>query len=153
MKNTNLSLLDSEQMTRQEHDITYDAKRVVIVGDTGKQIAESIKDGLKDLKIDLPKEERQEKIVYIPEPKIIEVPVIVKEIDIREIEKPIIITEVKIVEIEKPIIVPEIKVVEIEKQVIVKEFIDLPLFIKYTLIAQAIATVVMALISIIVHKP
>lgn len=153
MKNDNLSLLDNDQIIKREHDQDHDAKRVVIVGGDGKQIADSIKEGLKDLKIEIPasNQEVQEKVVYIPEPRVLEIPTIVKQIEIREIEKPVVMTEVKIVEVERPIIVPEVRIIEVEKQVIVKQSEPMSTFIKTVLILQTLAVMARVFFEI-VHK-
>lgn len=138
MKNKNISMLDTEQMNRQEHDAMADAKRVVIVGGDGHQIAESIKQSLKDLKIEVSQDQVVDAIKGIKFPELpppigspaltsemrierIEVPTIIKEIEYRtiEIEKPVYITETKTIEI--PVVVPEVKIIEIEKQVVVVE--------------------------------
>lgn len=132
MKNKNISMLDAEQMGRQEHDGLHDAKRVLIVGGDGSQIADSIKESLKDLKLELSQDQVVEAIknikmpefpkeygspaLMIPEVRIerIEIPTIVKEIEYRtlEIEKPVYITETKIVEVEKPVVVPEVNIID-----------------------------------------
>lgn len=151
MKNQNVSLLDSDQMARAEHDCKSDAKRVIIVGSS--DIAESIKAGLKDIKIDVQPMQAptsQAQIITIPsapEIKVIEVPttVVIKEIEYREIEKPVFITEVKMVEIEKPIFIKEFEIKEIEKQVIIREYQAMPSSIKYLLLAQTIALFIISL--------
>jgi hypothetical protein len=112
-KNTNLTQLDPNQVTRAEHDSLYDAKRVILVGgekldisiDSNK-IADAVKDALNFQGLIESNEPHfnvitVEKQVFIPqiEYKIIEVPVIVKEIEYREIEKPVYITEYKTLEI------------------------------------------------------
>lgn len=115
-KNINLTQLDPNQVTRAEHDSSYDAKRVVLVGgekldisiDSDK-IANAIKDALNFQGLITPVESHEphfnvitvEKQVFIPqiEYKTIEVPVIIKEIEYREIEKPVYITEYKTIEV------------------------------------------------------
>lgn len=111
MKNRNLSLLDKEQIAVRIFDDEQDAQRVILVG---SDIAETIKEGLKDFKIEVV---QQDKTTF-PEYKIqtIEIPTIVKEIEIKEIEKQVIVTEYKF--IEKPIIVKEIQIIEVEKAVV-----------------------------------
>ena len=147
MKNNNKSILDYNQVVMHMFDQEYDAQRVNIVNG-GAQLAESIKDSLKDMKFEVDQDKVIEAIKTIkleqPAPQIqyivqkeyekIEIPTIVKEFDIKEIQVPVIVTEtktieipvivpeVRIVEIEKPIIVTEIKIVEVEKQVVVKEY-------------------------------
>ncbi len=126
MKNQNLTLLDRDQVTILEHDQANDAKRVIIVGGDGAQIAESIKESLKDIKVDFKLDEEkirgllnefkpapavlpEHTIVPVEHTKIekIEVPVIIKETEFQVIEKPIVVKEVelKIIEIEKPVFI------------------------------------------------
>lgn len=151
MKNSNVSLLDKEQIVVRMFDSENDAQRVVLVGSDGQQIAESIKDSLKDLKIEFPKINNQSEVktVYIPDPKIFEVPVIIKEVQIQEIEKPIIITEIKVIEIEKPVVVPEVKIIEIEKHIIIKQSEPMTNLIKYILIIQTIAILARVFLEVI----
>lgn len=122
-----MSQRDSSQINRYEHDDDLCAKRVIIVGGSelsvdSSGIVDAVKEGLKDLKVEIPsscncKPEIQvvEKQVFIPsEPQVIhikesipvvssvvqrvEVPVIVKEIEIKIVEIPVIVKEVQIVE-------------------------------------------------------
>lgn len=172
MKNKNISMLDAEQMGRQEHDGQHDAKRVIIVGGDGSQIAESIKQSLKDLKIEVSQDKVIEAIHAIkmpefskeygspaltpsPTPEIrierIEIPTIIKEIEYRtlEVEKPVYITETKTIEI--PVVVPEVRIIEVEKQVVVVEpkIIDSSSnLIKALIIIQTIAII----LSLFLHK-
>lgn len=153
-KNPNISLLDPHQVTLQEHDAHSDAKRVVIVGASG--IAESIKEGLKDLKIDIAPAAPQvtqalaPQIITVPEYKIIEVPttVVIKEIEYRELEKPVIVPEIRVIEVEKPVFIKEIEYREIEKQVIVYEKAEIPTYVKYLLLIHTIANVIISLVHI-----
>lgn len=71
--------------------------------------------------------------IKFPEQKTIEIPVVVKQLEIQQINVPVIIKELQIVEVEKlvhqveyktievPVVIREVQVVEIEKPVIVKE--------------------------------
>lgn len=153
-KNPNISLLDPHQVTLQEHDAHSDAKRVVIVGASG--IAESIKEGLKDLKIDIAPAAPQvtqalvPQIITVPEYKIIEVPttVVIKEIEYRELEKPVIVPEIRVIEVEKPVFIKEIEYREIEKQVIVYEKAEIPTYVKCLLLIHTIANVIISLVHI-----
>jgi hypothetical protein len=119
-----LTGLDSKEIPRYTYDEDKNAQRVVLVGDFG--IAESIKESLKDLKIDLPTPQihdthRAPEIVekYIPGPvQTIEVPVIVRETQFKDV--PVIIKETEYKEISVPTIVKE------------TEFRDVPVLIKET---------------------
>lgn len=129
MKNSNLSQLDVNQIKTRTFDAENDAERVVLVGENlsidSDKIIDAIKQGIKDIKLQVPdiifpeqkSQELIEKHIFIPKIETVEIPVILKEIEYREIEKPIYIE--KIVTIEKPVYITEYK--EIEKQVIVKE--------------------------------
>lgn len=149
MKNNNLTLLDTNQIQVLQHDSENDAQRVIIIGDTGKDIVKSIKDGLKDLKLDVNFSQEEPKGGFHLER--IEIPTIVKEIEIIEIEKPIVITEIKVIEIERPVIVPEVRIIEIEKQILVKESEPMSTFIKYVLVIQTLAVVARVFFEIIHH--
>jgi hypothetical protein len=163
MKNVNISLLDQEQMSRQEHDALHDAKRVIIVGGDGAQIADSIKESLKNLKMN---GSEQPNTVYIPDIRVLEVPKIIKEIEFKEIEKPVVVTELKIVEIErptvvtelriveieKPIFLPQIEIIEVEKPIIVKELEPISMHLKILLVAQTLALIARFVLDIIHFK-
>ncbi len=115
MKNRNLSLLDREQIAIRLFDGEQDAQRVILVG---SDIAESIKESLKDLKIEV---KSQPQILAQPEIKTIEIPTIIKEVEIKEIEKVIVVPEYRLIEIEKPVIIKEVQVIEVEKAIIQTE--------------------------------
>jgi hypothetical protein len=137
MKNKNRSNLDHNQVVMHMFDSEHDAQRVIIVGGDSAQIAESIKESLKDLKVEISQDKVVEAIQNIKMPDYttaavmpqqaevrierIEVPTIIQHTEYKtiEIEKPIYITETKTVEI--PVVVPEVKIIEVEKQVIVVE--------------------------------
>lgn len=126
MKNNNLTLLDPNQIQQLQYDQDHDAQRVIIVGDNGsRQIADTIKESLKDIKIEIPEQKQQESLI-------ISVPTIVKEIEIREVEKTILIPDYKVFEVEKTIVIPQIKIVEIEKPIIVPEYrtIETPIIVR-----------------------
>lgn len=120
-----LTGLDSNEIPRYTYDEEQNASRVTLVGDFG--IAKSIKESLKNLKIDVNASSvnKTEPIIvkeYLPGEvrfEQIQVPVIVKEIEYREIQVPVIQHEVRVIEIEKPIIQKEIITVEVP--VIIKE--------------------------------
>lgn len=107
--------------------------------------------------------------INLPEQKVIEVPVIVKEAEIHQINVPVIVKEVQIERVEVPVVVketvyvdklvvvPEIKIVEIEKPVIIKEIeykiIEklipvTPNIVKICMIIQAIAYTGLLLVNI-----
>lgn len=132
-KNENPSNFDPNQITGLTFDNARDAVRVTLV-DGLKLTADSI---------NLPEQKVLEIPVIIKQPEIhqINIPVIVKEYE--KIEIPVVVREVEYKIVEIPVIVPEIRIVEIEKPVILKEteFKELPTFIKACMIIQAIATV------------
>jgi hypothetical protein len=129
MVDVTMSDKDSSQINRYEHDDELCAKRVMVVGGDlnlsvdSAVIADAVKEGLKDLKIDSspavcnckPEIQIVEKQVFIPsEPQVIhikesipvvssvvervEVPVIIKEIEIKIVEVPVIVKEVVLLE-------------------------------------------------------
>lgn len=102
-KNEKLTLLDNPQILRHMFDEENDAQRVIVVG---SDIAKAVKEGLKDLKIEVNPEWSKEwnKIIPYVQPVTLE-PKIIKEIEFKEIEK--------VVYIEKPIIQTEIRVIEV----------------------------------------
>lgn len=154
-KNNNLSLLDRDQITRASFDADMDATRVTIVGmsDLGSNIANSISESLKSIKLDLPQLEKsvEYKEIRIPElvreqsVQIISVPEIIREQIVKtiEIEKPIYITEIKIVEV--PLIVKEIEYRDLEKQVIVTQTADVSKFLYALIILQTISFLALSL--------
>jgi|SRR5271165_5556809 len=152
-KNENLSLLDIHQMSHLMFDEKNDAQRVILVGGDGKQIADSIKESLKDLKIDVNIPEIKQQEIQQVEPLVLKIPyqTVVKELEIKEIEKIVFVPEVKIVEIEKPIIVTEVKIIEVEKTVIVKELEHLPNILIWLLGVQTFISFV-SLVLTIIHK-
>lgn len=143
-----LSTYDSDQIEKYCFDEENTAKRVVIVGGDFK---------LPEVKLDT----SDIKFPAIPEQKTIEIPVIVKELEIKEIQVPQIIIqkEIEIKEIQVPCVITEVK--EIIKEVPVyitkTEFIDKPVIIKEVeykslpksliicLAAQAIGSILMLL--------
>lgn len=140
MKNPKYSLLDSGQMASYTFDEENDAQRVVVVG--GSDIASSIKEALKDIKVTV-EAQTQPQVTNINQgldPLVIKIPyqTVVKEIEIKEIEKPIIIEKTKIVEIEKPVIVTKTEVITVEKQIIVTQQEAFPKIIAYILAVQAV---------------
>jgi hypothetical protein len=99
--------LDPNQISRSAFDPELEANRVVIVGTDAK-----IDLKLGDLNIPAP-------IVNIPEQKVIEIPVIIKEIQVVEVPK--YIEHVKIEQISVPTIVEIPKIIEVQKPIIIKE--------------------------------
>lgn len=78
-KNEKLTLLDNPQILRHTFDEENDAQRVVIVG--GSDIAKEIREGLKNIKIEVTPNWPKANFI-VPEPKIIQ------HTEFREIEKP-----------------------------------------------------------------
>jgi hypothetical protein len=103
------SNLDQYQMDNMTFDVEKQAWRVSVV------------DGV-TLNVDK---------INLPEQKVTNIPVIIKETDVKQVNVPVVIKEVEKIEvpvivkeyvtIEKPVIVTEVKVIEIEKPVIIKE--------------------------------
>lgn len=154
MENT-ISQYDPAQITRMGFDDSKQAHRVVIEG-SSVVIPE-----LKIPEIKFPDNlEIHNKVIEI----IKEVPVIVREIEIREIEKPIVVIqkEVQVVEIikevpvinevtkiefiEKPIIIPQIEVKTIEKPIIIEKIVEKFDKLAISLIAsQAIGIIILTI--------
>lgn len=127
LKNENISSLDLAQIHKRTLDAEIDAQRVVIVGQELNQdlLLNAVKEGLKDIKI-----ESSVNNNTVSEIKTIEIPVIVKETEIKfieiikhieipviqRIEVPVVVKEIQTIEIEKPIYITETKVIEIEKK-------------------------------------
>lgn len=155
MKNKNTSLLDVQQMQVLSFDQDHDANRVIIVGSS--DIAEQIREGLKDIKITVeatPQVVPAAQQVQAPhEPLVIKVPyqTIIKEIEIHEIEKPIIIEKTQIVEVEKTIVVPQQEVITVEKHHIVKEQQQIPKAFMYIMMAQTFIAF-LSLLASLTHK-
>lgn len=144
MKNQNLSLLDANQMTSRTFDESHDAQRVLVVG---SDIAESIKDALKDIKIEANSTPMSLPVQQI-DPLVIKIPyqTVIKETEIVTVNIPTIVTEYKTIEIEKPIVVTEYKT--IEKQIVVKEYQEFPKSLIYMFAAQ----IFISLLALILHK-
>lgn len=109
---------DVHEIHQNEHDEALNARRVTLVGGNmdikvdASKVSEAVKQGLKDLKIELPKGKSEVQIVEI------EKQVFVPQVETKLVNIPVPITEVKIVEIEKPIVTETIKTIEIEKPII-----------------------------------
>lgn len=114
MRNHSITSLDQPLLDRMTFDHENDAWRVSLVSGASievkadaSEIAAQIKEGLKDIKLEL------------PETKSIEVPVIVKETVIERVEVPVIVKELEIREIEKFVYITKIEIQQIEKQVVI----------------------------------
>ena len=79
----------------------------------------------------------------VAERKMMEIPVIIKEIEIKEIEKQVIVPQIEYRIIEVPVIVKEIEFREIEKE---RHY---PLIMKVSSIIQAICVIGLLLINLI----
>ncbi len=140
-----ISAKDPNQIIRAEHDEEFNSKRVTIVGgDFG--IAEAVKEGLKDFKIEysplpIPSAEQTygifkpsewplhvEKQVIVKDYEVLNIPKLVYEYKILEV--PSIVYETKIVEIEKQVIVKEIQIIEVPKIVTEYQTIEKPVIIE-----------------------
>lgn len=116
MSEVKLTGLDSNQIPRYTYDEGNQSIRVTVVAGEVPEIKVS------------PVEKKEERVVesrieYIPVTtvKTVEVPTIVREIEVKTVEIPVIVKEqeVKVIEIEKSIIVTEYKTIEVP--IIVKE--------------------------------
>jgi len=145
-RNDDLSLLDNDQLIKREHEQTYDAKRVFIVGGQVPDYSEQIKDGLKNLTITSGTSE-----VKIER---IEVPVIVKEIEIRTIEVPTVVKETLTVEIPVIVIQKEVQIIEIPTIVERVRIVEIPAkmeeskLMHWLLIAQTLASIILSIIHL-----
>lgn len=144
LKNSNISNADPHQMYNRIFDDKTDSFRMQLVGGQMPEIKlpDTFKMDLNTIEIPV--------IVKEIEIREIKVPEIVKQYEILKVEVPVIVkeTEIKIIEIEKPIIITEIKVIEIEKPVIVKEIqvitekvSEMPMIAKVCMVVQALAIV------------
>ena len=144
MKNSNISNLDPYMMQNHNFDAAKDAIRVSVVDGITLNTESII---LPELK--LPEQKVVQVPVIVKEPEIhtISVPVVVKEYE--KIEVPVIVKETEYKTVEVPVIVPEVK--WIEKPVIIKEiqYKELPTIVKACLIVQALATVGLLLTHVI----
>lgn len=119
MKNNNIEHVDVNQAWTRAFEGPNDAFRVTVVSqevDT-EGLKQAVKEGLSNITIDNSVNR-------------IEVPVIVKELEIVQVEKQIVVKEQEIVRIEVPVIQKEY--VTIEKPIIVKEILEIekPIVIK-----------------------
>ncbi len=137
---------DPNQIVQYSHDEEYNAQRVTIVGgDFG--LADALKEGLKDLKIEIPTSKQTfewpmtvEKEVLVKQYETLQIPQIIKEQEIKIVEVPKVIYETKFIEIEKPIIIKEVEIKVIEQQVIVKEIKNLDMLFKVLIVTQILTT-------------
>ena len=137
MRELKLTTIDSNQIPRYTYSENDNAQRVVIVG------AAPV--------MNITSESQPSRIEYIPVTTVekIEVPVIVKELEIKTIEIPVLTIqkEVQIVELEKTIVVTEYKTIEVPVIVREKEIVYLDrLNYKMVFIMQAI-TLALILLS------
>jgi hypothetical protein len=120
-KNNNLSSQDPAQIARYTYQENMDAQRVFLVGsDLAESVKEAVKEGLKEIKFDFPKQEQPlviETEVIVKEPMVVQVERLIEVPIIKEIEKQIIVKETQIIEIEKPMIIIEPRIVEIERPI------------------------------------
>lgn len=121
-----LSDYDKDQIIKYTFDETTCAQRVNVVGGKidvdASQVANTIKESLESSKLS----------VHIPEQKVIEVPVITKEIVIERVEIPVIVKEIEIRTIEVPVVIKETQWIEREVIVPSYEKIEVPIIVKET---------------------
>jgi hypothetical protein len=142
-KNSKLSALDVNQIVKAQFEEDMDAQRVYLVGgDLALAVKEAVKEGMSNLKIDIPRQEQPlviETEVIVKETQIVEVEKIVMVPQIVEIEKTIFIKEPQIVEVEKPMIIIEPRFVEIERPVFIDRIkVDIPQWLKFVVFCESI---------------
>ena len=139
-KNTNITSLDSAQITKYTYQEELDANRVFLVGGEklelsvdNAQLAKAVQDGLSRAKLELPKEKEIQLVRYdvnVPVSVVdtivqkVEVPVIIKEPIFRDV--PVIVREqyTDIKKIEVPVIVKEYEVLKVEVPVVLENKFD-----------------------------
>lgn len=113
-----ISDMDPNVILRTQHDELQQAQRVILVGGEGITINA-------DIKTPQSQDVRIERI---------EVPVIVKQTEIRELQIPMIIKEVQVQKVEVPVIIKETQVQIVKTEVVVTKpeiiQIDKPIFIE-----------------------
>lgn len=123
MSEVKLTQLDAKDIPRYTYDEAYNANRVVIVGNISPRGVEALNPNNLPGGINI-----IETTKLITE--YIEVPTIIKELEVKVLEIPFIVYDTKIVEVEKIIHTVEYK--EIEKSVIVTEYkeVRVPVIVK-----------------------
>ena len=119
-KNENITHLDSNQISTREHDVSLDAKRVMIVG--GEKF---------EMNIDSDKISSAIIESLGKEPKIVEKNVFIPQVEIHTIEIPKIIKEI------------EYKTIEVEKE---RHY---PMLMQICAVVQAIAVIALLVINLI----
>jgi len=113
------------------------------------EVATAVSTELKNNSKEVQRVDRIEVPVIVKELEIreIQVPVIVKEIEYREIQVPVIHREIEIVRVEVPVLVKQVEIQTLEKPVIIKEieYKDVPNWVKIALVAQFITSIIMLL--------
>lgn len=116
-KNLNPSLLDHHQMQNLMFDESNHAQRVIIIGDS-RNLVHTPEVSAAPQKVETVV---QKEYITVPQIERIEVPVIVKEIEIREVQVPVIQEKIQVVQVDKIITVQDTRIVEIEKPVVVTQ--------------------------------
>jgi hypothetical protein len=136
------TLRDANQIVSAEHYEEHNAKRVYIVN--GEMPTINVPE-IKIPEIKLPEMQKIEVPVIVKEVQIekIEVPVIVKEIEIKEVQSQVVVVDkqLQIERVEIPVVQKEIEV--IEKPVIITQYKDLPKWVGIVLIVQVLTSLLM----------
>lgn len=136
------TLRDANQIVSAEHYEELDAKRVYIVN--GEMPTINIPE-IKFPELKLPEMQKIEVPVIIKEIQIerIEVPIVVKEIEIKEIQNQVVVVDkqLQIERVEIPVVQKEIEV--IEKPVIITQYRDLPKWVGIALMVQVLTSLLM----------
>lgn len=152
MADFKLSTRDWQQTLNYSHDEQNNATRVNVIAADG--LTESIKEGLKDLKVEVKPMSNDIKLQIIEVPKIItetkveivEVPKIITKTEYEVIENTVVVKEFEIREVEKIVYIPEIKyvdkIISLEKETKIEDNKKLS---NYILIIQ---TILMGLIAL-----
>lgn len=116
MSQHKLTNLDPHQIIKYSFDESNNAQRVVIVGEGFNPTYNVTANSSGEI------------------PKVIEVPHIIKEVQIKELQIPTIIKEIEIKEVQVPTIVKEVQIKEIQVPIVTQkiEIIEKPVIIKET---------------------
>lgn len=153
------STRDWQQTLVYSHDEATNSTRVSLVA--GSELLSGIKDGIVDAMKDIKVEVNTATPVAPQEIRVIELPQIIKQTEIKEV--PVVVVESQIKEVQVPVIVKEIEIKEIEKLVITTDFqiIEKPViierviekdnnaFLNKILIAQSIGLFLLGLILLL----
>ncbi len=148
--------LDPNQIVQRTYDEENNAQRFILVGSGLPETIRSIASPVQNLTtIDV-------KEIHIPEiireVQTIEVPIIIREVEIKEVQVPVIVKEIEIKTIEVPVIVKEIEIKEVIREskpetIVVnnKNNSELTQFAKMVMIIQTISLIGLFLSNVFKH--